>query len=811
MIFSIKHLFILLVVNFLLLNLSGTTQTISNSKAVYQLESHAKSPVSRLQSSIGDSLHVLHYDIHIDTLNFATSSLKAHTEISLQSLVNNLQLIQLSLDQLVVDSIKSSNGNLSFLQNTPILSIQLMEVLNQGDSASFTIYYHGNPPEDPSGWGGFTFSGNYAFNMGVGFEVNPHVYGRAWFPCLDIFTDKSYYDFHIKTTGSNQAHCNGKLIGIDSLEDGSRIFNWHLDQPIPSYLAGMAVGNYTTYYDTSLGIPVEIAAVGNDGPNILNSMAKLDTAVTIFQKFYGPYPWNKIGYTTVPFNAGAMEHATNIHIGRLFMNGSLDYETLWAHELSHMWWGDLVTCSSQEDMWLNEGFASFNEQLFTEAAYGKNAYKNSVRQKHRNVLQFCHITDGSYLALNAIPFQFTYSSTVYDKGSDIAHTLRGYLGDSLFKIGCQNYMNSLSFRNASSFDFRDKLIEGTGIDLNSFFDGWVFTPGFPHFSLDSFRTSPSSLNAWNVEIYTSQKGLGNSHIYSMPVKISFYDALEVYQVQTFLIDSQFNHFSVEVPIPPTMLAIDREEEMSDAVVDYEQKIKSSGTFIFPETNFTLLNQQALGDSVLVRIEHHFVAPDTLILPNGISKISDYHYWHIDGSWDNSFSGKGKFIYDGSTSNTSGYQDNSLFTGNENYIRLLYRPNRGSNWQIAEGFILNKGSSVNDKRGNIEIDSLRKGEYCFGWSETPLSIKQDSATETSISLFPNPASNELEIDFKKVRTENTWTILILDSQGKELQKTYLVKGQNSAKVNVYDLKSGIYVVAAKELGGNREWSEVFIKD
>jgi hypothetical protein len=287
--------------------------------------------------------------------------------------------------------------------------------------------------------------------------------------------------------------------------------------------------------------------------------------------------------------------------------------------------------------------------------------------------------------------------------------------------------------------------------------------------------------------------------------------LEVYQVQTFLIDSQFNHFSVEVPIPPTMLAIDREEEMSDAVVDYEQKIKSSGTFIFPETNFTLLNQQALGDSVLVRIEHHFVAPDTLILPNGISKISDYHYWHIDGSWDNSFSGKGKFIYDGSTSNTSGYQDNSLFTGNENYIRLLYRPNRGSNWQIAEGFILNKGSSVNDKRGNIEIDSLRKGEYCFGWSETPLSIKQDSATETSISLFPNPASNELEIDFKKVRTENTWTILILDSQGKELQKTYLVKGQNSAKVNVYDLKSGIYVVAAKELGGNREWSEVFIKD
>ena len=69
-----------------------------------------------------------------------------------------------------------------------------------------------------------------------------------------------------------------------------------------------------------------------------------------------------------------MEHATSIHIGKVFVDGTLNYETLWAHELSHMWWGDLATCSSEQEMWLNEGFASFNEFYTTELLYGKEAY-----------------------------------------------------------------------------------------------------------------------------------------------------------------------------------------------------------------------------------------------------------------------------------------------------------------------------------------------------------------------------------------------------------------------------------------------------
>ena len=129
-----------------------------------------------------------------------------------------------------------------------------------------------------------------------------------------------------------------------------------------------------------------------------------------------------------------MEHATNITYPNSSINGSLSDEWLYAHELSHMWFGDKVTCASADDMWLNEGWAVFCESVFREGLYGKESYKTTMRSKLKDVLQFTHIKDGGYRALYGIPPEYTYGSTVYDKGGQVAHTLRGYLGDSLFLV-----------------------------------------------------------------------------------------------------------------------------------------------------------------------------------------------------------------------------------------------------------------------------------------------------------------------------------------------------------------------------------------
>ena len=107
----------------------------------------------------------------------------------------------------------------------------------------------------------------------------------------------------------------------------------------------MAVGPYYTLVDTMSSIPVEIACLAIDTTKVKSTFTNLDTTVSKFISAYGPYPFEKIGYCLIPFNSGAMEHASSIHIGRVFVNGSQTYSTLWAHELSHMWWGDKVTCS----------------------------------------------------------------------------------------------------------------------------------------------------------------------------------------------------------------------------------------------------------------------------------------------------------------------------------------------------------------------------------------------------------------------------------------------------------------------------------
>ncbi|MBK8846432.1 MAG: hypothetical protein IPO27_07785 [Bacteroidetes bacterium] len=394
---------------------------------------------------------------------------------------------------------------------------------------------------DASGWGGFYFTTNHVFNLGVGFAADPHVYGRVWFPCIDTFDDKALYDFFIATDSTKKAFCNGMLLDSLLLPNGKRQWHWKMNHPIPTYLACMAVSGYKTYKQTIAGIPVEIAGQIADSNRIKNTFTHLPDVVNAYVDAYGPYPFDKIGYSLVPFNSGAMEHATQITIGSAFIDGTTTYETLWAHELAHMYWGDMATCKTAEDMWLNEGWASFNEAYMTEKVYGLQAYKDHVSATHKYVLQFSHIDDGSYLTMNNIPHAYTYGTTVYRKGADLAHTLRHYLGDSLFKIGAKYYFNNRAYGNASSADFRDDLTTATGVDMTRFFNDWVFTPGFPHFSIDSVVFVPGGLDHYFV--YTRQRSKGNNHIYNMPVDITLSNGVDD-TTYTIVIDSATNSFHI---------------------------------------------------------------------------------------------------------------------------------------------------------------------------------------------------------------------------------------------------------------------------
>ncbi|HRF15997.1 MAG TPA: M1 family aminopeptidase [Bacteroidia bacterium] len=744
-------------------------------------------------TSIADTFHVEKYIISIDTIDFTGKQIKAKTQLQIIARQNNLSTIELDLFQLNVDSVYDTSGNLSYSYQNDKVNISLPFVLNMNDTINFTVVYHGSPKKDASGFGGFYFFPNMAFNLGVGFTADPHNLGKVWFPCLDVFDDKSKYEFYITTPLSQKAYCNGFL--NDSLANANNTITWHwiMNDYIPTYLACMATGPYTSWERTLHGIPVEIAALPTDTAAVSATFVNLPAAINLFTQYYGSYPFNKIGYTLVNFTGGAMEHATNIAIGKAFINGTLGYETLWAHELSHMWWGDKVTCKTAEDMWLNEGWASFNEALFTEAIYGPTAYKDWIRTNHRKVLQLAHITDGGYLALNNVPTSVTYGNTAYQKGADIVHTLRNYAGDSLFKVGAQHYLDTFAYSNASSIDMEHAFTSSTGTDYSRFFTDWVYTPGFPHFSIDSAIYVPGGLDHYFV--YTRQRNKGsNGHIYSMPVDITFSDGITDTTV-SIQIDSATQMFHIPLLMAnATWIALDRGEKISDAISDYEKIITTTGLQIMKETN-TTLNVQSVGASPsTVRIEHHWVQPDGFKGSNPGIRLSDYHYWQAEGIFNPGFVSKISFQYDGSTNGLTGYIDNTLITGREDSLVLLYRENTAGDWQIISAS-QSMGSPL-DKRGSFSVDTLKKGEYVLGYRDFTVNNEQlNNMQNFNLNIVPNPAKNHITLTLN-LEPGDSGIAQIIDIKGREVDRIKVQSGQSEYVIQTSKWKNGEYFIHLK---------------
>lgn len=797
----IHYLRIMIRISLLLLLISGLAHA-SGPSMRYQCVHTGQGVLPQQAEKLPAGFDAAHYTITIDSIDMQAGTIKGNTEVTFVSEQASLNQVSLSLLEFTVDSVTSADQPVSYMYDDTTLTVDLSMSLAVNDTVRVRVHYHGTPSTDASGWGGFYFTGGYAFNLGVGFLADPHNFGRSWYPCIDEFTSRSSYDFYITTESGQRAFCNGDLIQQSGLPGGQIQWHWNIGQSIPSYLVGLAVGPYISFTDTSSGIPVEFACLPADTNNIKATFSNLDSTVTGFSNAYGPYPFSKIGYCLIPFNSGAMEHATSIHIGRVFINGTQSYATLWAHELSHMWWGDKVTCASQEDMWLNEGFASFNEAYYYEVNSSKETYTNWIRSNHRQVVQFAHTPaqDGSYLTLNNIPHEYTYGSHVYNKGASIAHTMRGYMGDSAFFEGCRAYMNNRAFHHASSYDLRDDMSSGSGVPMNRFFDDWVFTPGFPHFSIDSVNIVFGAFD--HVYVHTRQRSKGVSHLYEMPVEINLTDGVSD-TTFTVVIDSAVNTFHFPLLFTPTMVTIDRALRITDAIVDYEQEISSTGVKVMYETN-VVLNVQNVGSSnSLVRVEHNYVMPDPFKQSNPGIRLSDYHYWKIDGLLDPALVTKATFVYDGSTSPSTGYLDNTLITGSEDSLVMLFREGAWDDWNIVDHYNVNTGPSVLDKRGTIIVDTLRRGEYAFGMMD--YSVGYDEAGPVKevkvMSIFPNPAKDLLTIELSEGYGTGSpgASFRVTDTGGRMFLEEAISDQVSGYQLDISSLSSGLYLLNLYDKG------------
>lgn len=716
---------------------------------------------TRALASRSDTIDIIHTIITVDQIDLTNKTILAVADLKIKSKVNNLSTLNIDLsDQFVIDSITNNNVLLPYFFVNENIAISTVTPLQQQDSIDLKIYYHGTPEKDAT-WGGFYFSGSYAFSMGVGFTSQPHSVGRSLFPCLDNFVERSSYEFFIHSDINNVGVCNGFLVD-STTANNEIIWHWRLEENIPSYLVSVAVAPYTWVKQNLVGIngniPVEIACLPQDTTKVKNSFAQLQKSFTMLEKHFGPYRWNKVGYTLVPFGQGAMEHATNIHIGVAFIDGTLNYETLIAHELSHHWFGDLVTCDKAEEMWLNEGFASYCELLHQEFVYGKTKYLSDYKLLHYDVLSNAHISDEGYQALDKVDSIHTYGPTVYSKGSAMLHTLRTYMGDSLFFGGMKYFLNQYAFKDVNTVKLNQALNNYSGKNWNAFFQDWITQPGFANFTIDSSNSAPIG-NDYSVNVYVRQRKHKNQNYFSkVPLSINFYNQDFSSVTRKIELNNQCGLFNFTVPFQPVFISIDDEHLLSDA--------STSETFTI-KTNITRISTQAkarvhvksitAGDSIFVRLEHHWVAPDrNRISLNGYI-LNNSRYWRVDGI--NLSKATGTLGFPFSVVSNNSYLDSTWIKGPENNIKLFYRENATKNWTpLNDSAVL---GNVNDRVGNIFAKEIKSGDYAFAYYNpnstdllvtdapngpcpSPLGMESNLDNEKKYTVSPNPTNKIIKI-------------------------------------------------------------------
>jgi hypothetical protein len=381
------------------------------------------------------------------------------------------------------------------------------------------------------------------------------------------------------------------------------------------------------------------------------------------------------------------------------------------------------------------------------------------------------------------------------------------MGDSLFFEGCREYMSNLAYGNASSNELRDQLTNGSGINMNRFFDDWISTPGFPHFSIDSVIYQPGGLD--HYFIYLRQRSRGNTHLYEMPLEITLSNSLTDTTV-TVVMDSATMMVHVANYFMASWISVDRFEKISDAISSNEKLISTTGIQSITETNVTLNVQTTGAISSLVRVEHNFVTPDGFKASNPGIRLSDYHYWKVDGIFETGFLTKATFVYDGSTSGTTGYLDNDLITGTEDSLVILYREGTWDDWKIVNGYTLNSGASLVDKRGSFTVDTLLRGEYVLGMYDYTVGVNEfDDQISNGIVISPNPSTSKFTISFDG-RKFNDALIYLFDAGGRILFKDYLTEGNRSLIWNGEKDAPGNYFVSAFKNGKRIGWGQMILQ-
>ena len=456
-----------------------------------------------------EKIDIKFYELNLD-IDFNSSRIRG--SVTVNGVIGNIypDFIELDLyDNMTVDSILQNNIPILYLHENDILKIPISDItLNDENLFSLTIFYQGTP--DHCGAGGFKFDEHQ--NIGHVWTLSEAYCARSWWPCKDDPSDKADSVNIIISVPLEPAYivASNGLLSSTTINSNKKTYFWKERYPITTYLVSLAIYPYTKWVDqyvspiSSDTMLIEHYVFPDRYEASYPNYSLTKDMLSFFSELFGEYPFISEKYGHADFTwGGGMEHQTLSSMGSFSQN-------LMVHELGHSWWGNLITCKTFNDIWLNEGFARYCQALWAEHMYGREAYFDFMNN---------HAYYGAgtiYVENPSSNSQIFSAGLSYNKASWVLHMLRHKVGETMFFDILKSYASndSLSYNAASTSDFQKVCEDISGLDFEQFFQQWIYGEKYPKYELSWWHEGNG---IYNVKIDQVQ----SYNFFSMPIDLKF--------------------------------------------------------------------------------------------------------------------------------------------------------------------------------------------------------------------------------------------------------------------------------------------------
>jgi aminopeptidase N len=508
-------------ISFLLLLLSGVALFAQQEPSLknLQLISESEKSAYQLLAQPHQPLIVNNYDLKYHRFFLFADPARKYISGSVTSFFvatqSGMNSIQFELyTTMLADSAFYHGAKRKVTHTGNVITIPFDTAISAGVLDSVTVYYHGNPTT--SGFGSFA---SETHNGTPVMWTLSEPYGASdWWPSKNDLTDKiDSIDMFVVTPKGNHVAGNGLLLSETAYDANSVLAHWKHRYPIASYLIAIASTNYARFSDYYV--------TGSDSLKVLNYVYPEDSArlrygagtvvqsIALFEKLFAPYPFRAEKYGHAEFGwGGGMEHQTMTFLG----NGAFNADII-SHELAHQWFGDMITCGSWHDIWLNEGFATYCAGL----RYQYLEPEHWMSWKLSSIANACSAPSGSVYCDDTTDVGRIFNGALsYNKGAMLLHMLRWIMGDDAFFKGMKSYVNDPKLRHgfARTSDLKEHMETASGRDLTRFFADWFYGKGFPSYTLD---VAQSENDQTSVVINQTQSDI-SVKFFEMPVPVKFF-------------------------------------------------------------------------------------------------------------------------------------------------------------------------------------------------------------------------------------------------------------------------------------------------